>query len=30
MFKRLMPVAGILGLLSIALAGSAAAGGGGG
>jgi hypothetical protein len=30
MFKRLLPVAGILGLLSIALAGSAAAGGGGG
>ena len=30
MFKRLAPVAGILGLLSIALAGSAAAGSGGG
>jgi hypothetical protein len=30
MFKRLIPVAGILGLLTIALAGSAAAGGGGG
>lgn len=30
MFKRLLPVAGALGLLSIVLAGSAAAGGGGG
>jgi hypothetical protein len=30
MFKRLLPIAGILGLLSIALAGSAVAGGGGG
>lgn len=30
MFKRLVPVAGILGLLTVALAGSAAAGGGGG
>lgn len=30
MFKRLLPVAGVLGAMSIALAGSAAAGGGGG
>ena len=30
MFKRLIPVAGILGFLTIALAGSAAAGSGGG
>jgi hypothetical protein len=30
MFKRLLPVTGIIGLLSIALAGSAVAGGGGG
>jgi hypothetical protein len=30
MFKRLLPIAGIVGLLTIALAGSAAAGGGGG
>ncbi|HEX9095300.1 MAG TPA: hypothetical protein VF990_04275 [Candidatus Dormibacteraeota bacterium] len=30
MFKRLLPIAGIIGLLTIALAGSAAAGGGGG
>ncbi|MEA2634499.1 MAG: hypothetical protein QOH92_1266 [Chloroflexota bacterium] len=30
MFKRLLPIAGIVGLLAIALAGSAAAGGGGG
>ena len=30
MFKRLLPIAGIIGLLTIVLAGSAAAGGGGG
>jgi hypothetical protein len=30
MFKRLLPIAGIIGLLTVALAGSAAAGGGGG
>lgn len=30
MFKRLLPVAGILGLLTVVMAGSAAAGGGGG